>query len=159
MRHGQLDCRRKVDDRLPVCGRFPDIQHSVADLQRVFRLCAGERFRAVLKTILLARLFCQLCQQFRSFDRDLFDLLFGLLEHLLSLRKRGGIVHMDNGIAAAFQSLKGLADDMLSCLCQNLERNILRYHIALDQGAQELIFRLGCRGESDLDLLEADLHQ
>ena len=66
---------------------------------------------------------------------------------------------MDNGIAAALQSLKGLADDMLSCLCQNLERNILRYHIALDQGAQELIFRLGCRGESDLDLLEADLHQ
>ena len=64
---------------------------------------------------------------------------------------------MDDRVAAAFQRFKSLSDDMLSCLCQNLKRNILRYKIALDQSPQEFIFRLRRCRESDFDLFETDL--
>ena len=88
MRHGQLDCGRKVDDRLPVSCRLPDIQYGVADLKSVLRLGAGKGLRTVLETVLLSCLFCQLFQKRCSLYCDLQDLFFGLLEHLLSLSQR-----------------------------------------------------------------------
>ena len=56
-----------------------------------------------------------------------------------------------------FQRFKGLADDMLSGLCQYLDRHVIRNQILLDQRAKKLILRLGSCREAHLDLLEIRL--
>ena len=52
---------------------------------------------------------------------------------------------------------KGLADDVLSRLCQYLNRHIIRNQILLNQSAEELVLGLGSCREAHLDLLETDL--
>ena len=56
-------------------------------------------------------------------------------------------------------SFKCSLDDMLSCLCQYLDRYIIRNHVFFDQGSHELIFCLGSSRESNLDLLKSNIYQ
>ena len=48
---------------------------------------------------------------------------------------------------------------MLSCLCQYLDRYIIRNHVFFDQGSHKLIFCLGSSRKSNLDLLKSDINQ
>ena len=66
---------------------------------------------------------------------------------------------MHNDILCALNCLKCLLDDMLSRLCQNLDRHIIRNQILLDQCTAKLIFCLRCCRETDLDFLEAYTYQ
>ncbi len=66
---------------------------------------------------------------------------------------------MYDGILASLESLKGLCDYMLARLSENLYRNIIWYHIFLDQSSAENVFRFRSCGKTDLDLLEADLYE
>ena len=66
---------------------------------------------------------------------------------------------MDDRVLTSLQGIEGPADDVLTCLGKHLQGDVIRNHIPLDQRTEELIFRLGCRRESDFDLLESDLDQ
>ena len=157
MRHGKFHCARKIDNCLPVCRRLPDIQNRVADFQRVFRLCSGKAFRAVLKTVGFVLLLCQFLQKLRSLDGYPFDLLLVLFEDLLTLREGGRVVHMHNGLFASLQRLKRLADDVLTRLCQHLHGDIVGNQIFLNQPAEKHVFRLGSGRETHLNFLKTNL--
>ena len=66
---------------------------------------------------------------------------------------------MNDCVRCAFDCLESLLDDVLTRLCQNLYSHIIRNHITLDQSTHEDELRLGCCRESDLDLLESDIHK
>ena len=66
---------------------------------------------------------------------------------------------MHNDILCTLNCLKCLLDNMLSCLCQNLNRHIIRNQILLDQCTAELVFCLRSCRETNLDFLEAYTYQ
>ena len=66
---------------------------------------------------------------------------------------------MNDRMRRSFDRFKGPFDNMLSRLCQNLDRYILRDHILLDQCTQKLIFCLRRCRKSHFDLLEADIQK
>ena len=66
---------------------------------------------------------------------------------------------MDDSVLAALERVKGFLDDVLARLCEYLYRYIVRYKSLLDEGAAEVVFRLGSRGEADLYLLKADINE
>ena len=66
---------------------------------------------------------------------------------------------MDHRAGGTLDSLKSLADDVVTALGQHLHGHVLRDHVFLDQGTQELVLGIAGGGETHLDLLEADLHQ
>lgn len=78
------------------------------------------------------------------------------MEDLLALGDGGGVVDMDDGILYAVQGFEGAADDVLSCLCQDLDGDVIRDHVFFDQRAEECILCLRGRRKSDFDFLEAD---
>ena len=100
-----------------------------------------------------------LFQKLRSLHGNLQDLLLRLVEYLLSLGHRGGIVHMHDGLLHALQGLEGLADDMLPGLGQHLNRHIVGDQILLNQRADKGVLRLGRCREAYLDLLKSHLAQ
>ena len=61
MRHGMLYSYRQIDDAFVICCRLPYIKNCIAYFQSVFRFCACEAFRAVLK---LEISFCFISQFF-----------------------------------------------------------------------------------------------
>ena len=157
--HAHLDRDGQVDDHRAVGRGLHDIQHGVADLNRVVRLSTGKAFGAVLKQevalIFLAELLDKLC----AVHGDLLDLLLRLFEHLLALGNAGGVVEVDDGPRCALDGLEGLADDMVAALGQYLHRHILRDTVAVNESSQELILGLAGRREADLDLLKADFDE
>ena len=159
MRHAHFHGNGQVDDHGTVRGGLHDVQHGVAHIHGVVHLGAGEALGAVLEQevalILLAQLLDQLC----AVGGDLLDLLLALVEHLLALGHRGGIVEVDHRAGCALDGLKGLADDVVAALGQHLHGDILGDHVLLDQGAQELVLGVAGGRKAHLDLLEADLYQ
>ena len=59
----------------------------------------------------------------------------------------------------AVNGLEGAADEVLSGLYQHLNGHVVGDVSTLDQGADELVLRLGGGGEPHLNLLDADVHQ
>ena len=66
---------------------------------------------------------------------------------------------MNHCVGCSLYSFKCSLDDMLSCLCQYLDRYIIRNHVFFDQGSHKLIFCLGSSRESNLDLLKSNIYQ
>ena len=64
---------------------------------------------------------------------------------------------MNHRIFGALDCLKGSADNMLSGLCQHLNRDIIRNQIFIDQLSQKFKFRLACCRKADFNFLEANL--
>ena len=159
MGHTHFDCNGQVDDHGAVRGGLHDVQHCVADLHGIVHLGAGKALGAVLKQevalVFLAQLFDQLC----AVGGDLLDLFPALVEHLLTLGHRGGVVKMDHRTGRTLDGLEGAADDVIAALGQHLHRHVLRDHVLFDQGPQKLVLGLAGSREAHLDLLEADLHQ
>ena len=62
---------------------------------------------------------------------------------------------MYDHIFDAFDRFKRAVDQVLSALCQHLDGNIIRYHVFLYKFAQEIIFDLGRRRETYLNLLKS----
>ena len=66
---------------------------------------------------------------------------------------------MDDGVGRSFYSFEGFLDNMFAGLGKHLDRNIIRDHVLLDQGAKELILRLGCSREADLDHFKSYIYE
>ena len=159
MRHAHLDRCRQVDDGLAVSRRLPDIEDSVADLERVLRLRARKGLRRILEAVVRTGFFRQLLQELGAVDGHLLDLFLVLAEDLLALCDRSRVVDVDDGVLDALQGIERLADDVLARLRQDLDRHIVRDQVFLDEAAQELVLRLRCSREADLDFLEADFEE
>ena len=65
---------------------------------------------------------------------------------------------MDDSVLAALERVKGFLDDVLARLCEYLYRYIVRDKSILDEGAAEVVFRLGSRREANLNLLKAYIY-
>ena len=142
MRHGMFNSNRQVDDCLVIFRWLPYIKNCVANFQCIFRLCSCKTLRAVLKLEVTLCLICQFFQKSCAIYRNLQDLFFGFLKYLLSLRNRCGIVYMNDRFRSTLYGLKSFADDVLSCLSQYLNGNILRNQVLFDQGTKKLILCL-----------------
>ena len=159
MGHGNLHRGGNIDDGLSLCRGLPDIQHRIANLQRILHLCARETLRTVFKGEIALHLRRDLRQQPGAVYGQLFHFFLALFKHLLPLCHRGGIVKMNDGPGRSLDRFKGLADDVIPGLGQHLDGHILRDHISFDQRAYKLIFRVGGRRKSHFDLLKAHFHK
>ena len=159
MGHAHFHGDRQVDDHRAVRGGLHNVQHGVAHIHGVVHFGAGEALRAVLEQEVALVLLAELLDQLGAVGGDLLDLFLALVEHLLTLGHRGGVVKMDHRPGGTLDGLEGAADDVIAALGQHLHGDVLRDHVLLDQGAQELVLGLAGSREAHLDLLEADLHQ
>ena len=157
MRHRQLDRHGNVDDRFTIRLRLPNVEHRVANFERIIGLRAGETLGRILKSIrTIAR---QFLEQLSALDGNLFDLVLRLLKDLLALRNRRRVIDVDDRTFATVERLKRAANDVFARLRQYLHRHIGRDQIVFNEASEQLIFRFGRGGKSDLDLFEADFEE
>ena len=90
---------------------------------------------------------------------DLHDLVLRLAEDDAALRRRGGVVEVDDDLLRADQRLDGALDQILARLHEHLQPDVVRRAVLLDEPAVE--GELGVRRgrEADFDFLEAAFHQ
>ena len=112
MRQRKFYRNRQIDHRFSVRRRLPDIQHLVADFQRILRLRTRKRLGRILKPIVTAIIADIFIQQFSTLCCNPLNLIFGFAKNLLALRQRRRVVQMYNGVRNAFQTLKRFADNM-----------------------------------------------
>src|SRR5690606_41770042 len=77
----------------------------------------------------------------------------------ISEQRRSSIVEVHDGPARALERLEGALDELVARLGEDLDGDVLRDQVLLDQQPAEI--EVGLRGgrETDLDFLEADLAQ
>ena len=152
---------RQVEDHRVFLGRAELFDHAVADGNGVVRLGAAEALGRIFKTdVGVACIFVgQSFDQTRALHGDVDHALHVGFENDLSLQGRSGIIEMHDDILRALDRLKGLVDQVLACLHQNLDRHIVGDMVLLDQLTADLI--LGFRGarKADLDFLKAYIDQ
>jgi hypothetical protein len=92
-------------------------------------------------------------------DGDVGDPRLVLAEDDAALQGRGRIVKMDDDAPGAADRLEAALDKLGARLRQDLDGDVIRDELLLDELADEVELGLRRRRESDLDLLEAHLHQ
>ncbi len=92
MGHAHFHGDGQVDDHRAVRGGLHYVQHGVAHIHGVVQLGAGEALRAVLEEEVALVFLAQLLDQLGAVGGDLLDLFLALVEHLLPLGHRGGVV-------------------------------------------------------------------
>ena len=65
---------------------------------------------------------------------------------------------MHDCLRRTFDRLKSLTDNVFSCLCQNLNRYIIRNQIPFDQCTAEFIFCLRSSWETNLDFFKTNIN-
>ena len=160
VRGRHLDGRRQVDDHLVLRRGLDDVDDGVAHAQGVLELGAGVGLRGVLvgDGRVRDRLLVLLAQQ-RALHGDVEHGVLVGAEDDVALHDRGGVVEVDDGALGARDRLVGALDEVLAGLGEDLDRHVLGDAVLLDEGAHEVVVRLGGRREADLDLLVAHLHQ
>jgi hypothetical protein len=161
VRHRHLDGGGQVDDQLPVRGRVDHLDDLGADLQRVLQLRAGVRLGRVLVVDVGVRgvdLRVLLAEP-RALGGDVRDAVAVQPEDHPPLERGGRVVEVHDGAPRAAQRLEGAVDQVLPALGQHLDRDVLGDQVLLDQLPDEVVVGLAGRGEADLDLLVAHLHQ
>ena len=66
---------------------------------------------------------------------------------------------MNYCVLTALKRRKSLSDNMLSRLCKNLNGYVVGNHIVFNKCAEEGIFCIGCRRESNLDFFKTNLYE
>ena len=151
--------RQVQDDRMRRRG-LDDVHHRCADLERVVKLGAGEALRRVLVADLRTRDAALLLQTDPCrIDGDLRNAFPVQAEYHPSLQNRGRVVEVDDRPPGALQAFVRPLDQLAPALSQDLDCDVVRNQIILDQLADEVIVGLRGRREPDLDLLEAHRDQ
>ena len=136
---GDLHRRRQVEDCLALRGGLPDIQHGFANLEHEGQFGAGERFRGILEAEIRLRLGSgQLEDQRCGIDRELHGRRFILAEHDPAEHRRGGVIEVNDGARCAPQRLEGATDQFRAGRGQDLDRDVIRDEVLLDQLADEI---------------------
>ena len=150
---------RQVEDHGILRSRLPYVLHCCADLQGKIQLRAGKALGGIFKIDLTGEFLSPLLDPLGSFYCYIDNGLSVLAEHHVPLKSGGGVVDMDYGLFAALDGLESLLDLILSALGENLNDDVVRDHVFLDQFPEKIILKLACRRESDLDLFKAELDQ
>ena len=130
----------------------------VADLFGKFQLGGGEQLRAVLQNPLGLRMrLRQLFDQLDRVHRKLHDLSLAHVEHHIAKQRRGGVVDMHDHPPRTDYGLEGAADQVLARLGQDLDGDVLRNQLVVDQLADKVKVGLRSAGKADLDFFEANL--
>ena len=160
IRRVHLDRRREVQDQRPIGRRIDDLDHRVADLERVVELGAGEALGRVL-VVELGRRRHRLEGQTECgrVGRDLLDTGLVESEDDPSLQGRDRVVEVNDGAARPDDRFVRAADEVLAALGEDLDRDILRDQVVFDDVTNEVEVGLRGRRESDLDLLETHLDE
>ena len=159
MGHGHLYRTGQIDNCLVVCCGLPYIQNRIHHLQGIINLCTGKAFRAVLKSKVTFGFLCKALQKGCTINSNLLDFFLTLAEYLLPLCQRSGVIYMNDRTGSTLYGFKGFTDNMFSRLSQYLDGNILGNHILFDQCAKEVILGFGSSGETNFNLLKANLYQ
>ena len=160
IRGDHLHRGRQVDDHRVIRGGAHDVDYGVADLQREVQFGAGVGLRRVLPApVRVGVVGGNGLDQLGSVGGQLLDLRAVFAEHHLALQFGGGVVEMHDDVLGSRAGLEGAADQVLARLDQDLDGDILGDHVVLDDLSHEVEVRLRRRGEADLDLLVAHLHE
>src|SRR5699024_10986813 len=150
----------QVDDDRVLRGRVDDLDDRVADFLGVFDLGAGEGLRGVLPAPVGVRVVLgDFLDQVGCVGGQLLDAFLVLAEDDAALQLGGGVVEVDDDVLRPGAGLEGAADQVFARLDQDLDGDVIRDLVFFDDLADEVVVRLGCGGEADLDLLVAHLHQ
>lgn len=160
--HADLDGVGQVEDHLVLRRGLPHVHDGLADFLGEFDLRGAEALGRVLQRDLrtahgetMQAVFDHLC----SLDGHGDDFLLRLAEHILSLRRRGGVVHVDDDLLRPDKALNRLFDQILPCLNEALDGHIIGDAVFFDESAVEAEFGIRGGGKADLDLLETAFHQ
>ena len=159
VRGGHLHRGRQVDDHRVLRGRLPHVHHRLADLQGEIQFRAGEALRRILVAHAHIAVPGLLADEPGTLDAKVDDLPAAHAENHLALQGGGGVVQVHHRLARPLDGGEGLADELLSRLGEHLHEHAVRDVAAVDEQPEEIELDLGGRGETDLDLLEADLDQ
>ena len=159
IRSRHLHGRGKVDDHRIFLCRPPRLLHRRTNLQREIQFRPGKTLRRVLQHDLSRELLRPLLHHLRTLYGYIYDLLPVHAEHHIPLQCGRGIIDMDDRLLTALDRLESSVDQFFTALRQNLHQHIVRYQFPVHKLPQKVIFDLACRGKTDLDLLEAHLHQ
>ena len=154
-----LNRRRKVHNHRIFLRRLPHLLHRRTDLYCIIHLRSREALRGIFQNDLSGEICCQLFHPLRSLNGNLLDFFAVLIEHDVSLQCRGRVVNMNNGLLAALNALEGALNLLLAALGKHLNANIIRDPVFFNQLTDKIKFNLTRRRESNLNLLEAKLHE
>ena len=152
--------RRQVQDNLVFRRTAPLRLYRLTDFYGIVNFGHGKTFRRIFKADTLAVLFAQ--AGFYAFDAvngKLLNLFLCLPEGVLALRRRRGIVDVENGLGSALQALNGLLHQLFACLAEHLNGHIVGDAVLLDKTADEFVLGVACSGEADFNFLETDFYQ
>jgi hypothetical protein len=151
---------RQVEDDRPLRRRLDDVHHRGANLDRVVELRPGEALRRVLVTNLRARYAGLLLEaHLGRVDCDLRHAFPVQAEDDAPLQHGRRVVEVDDRPLRALEALVRSLDQLAAALRQDLDRDVVRDQVFLDELADEVEVRLRRGREADLDLLEAHSHQ
>ena len=153
-------CREVDDDRVIRCCTelFDDL---VNDAACELELGARVGLRRVLVDDLgvTRHLLFVLLAQASARQRDIDDAVLILAEHDAALKDRGRVVEVHDRAVNAVEGFKSALDEVLARLRQNLDRDVFRDQVVIDQMADEIKVGLRSGRETNLDLLETHLNQ
>ena len=90
---------------------------------------------------------------------DLDNLFASNPKDVSALSRRGRIVEMEKNVARTHERLAAPVDKFFPALAKNLDSDVRRNALFLDEAAAEIELDLRRRRKSDFDLFKADLHQ
>ncbi len=160
VRRRHLDGGGQIEDGFALPARLPNRIDRIADFNREIEFGAGEALRTVLEYPLRAPIAFGVLAHLRGTAHgDIDDA--GAIEskNHAPLRDGSGVVDMNDRAPRAHERLVGARDEFRPRLRQHLNGDVIRDEPLLDDLANEVEIRLRGGGKSDLDLLEADLHQ
>ena len=151
----------QVEDHGILLGGAELLHHAVTDHDGVVGLGAAEALGRILKAdIGVARIFVgQLPDQACALNGDIGHTLHIGLKDDLSLEGGGGVVEMHDDVFGALDGFKGLLDQVLARLHQNLNGHVVGNVVVLDQFAANFVLGFRRAGKADLDFLKAHIHQ
>ena len=159
VRRVHLHRGRQVEDQLALVGRLDGVGDGGADLDGVVDLGAGEALGAVLvEDHGVAHGLLELAAELGGVDGDLLDARLVEAEDDPALEDRRRVVEVDDGPPAALEAFVGPLDELGAALGEHLDSDVVGDEVLFDQLAHEVEVGLAGRGEADLDLLEAHLH-
>ena len=161
VRGRHLHRRGEVEDGAVLRGGLPHVHDRLADLDGVVEFRSREALRRVLETpsVRIGGGFLQFPDQFRAVDGDLRDSVPVRPEDDAPLQSRRRVVEVDDRVPGALDRLEGAADQGIARLGENLDGDVPGHHLPFDELAAEIEVRLAGAGKSDLDLLEAHVHE
>ena len=152
--------RRQIHDALVLRSRLPDFSDRINDTFGKGQFGPRPHLWRILEGPLGVRLRgTQLHKQARVVGRKFHNLVFVHPEDDSAHDRRRGVVKVNNCLLDTLERFEGAANKGLPCLCEHLDRHVVRDQILVNKPAKKIVLDLRSRGEADFNFLEPDLHQ